>query len=87
MAWGLDLKEWASVRPVESGSARHLLGHFYQLMGIPIKPLFILKLTTLCFLRAYVLLGSNTNIPISIKLHFIIIMVTEEAAFSSCSAF
>lgn len=33
------------------------------------------------------MIGSDDNISISIKLHFIIIMVTEEAAFSPCSAF
>lgn len=43
MAWGLDLKEWASVRLVESDSTMHLLSHLYKLMGIPIKPLFRIK--------------------------------------------
>lgn len=88
--WGgtwTGLKEWASIRLVETDCATHQLSHLYKLFGIPIKSLLILKLTTVCFLRAYVLLGSNNNLSISIKLHSVIIMVLEEAAFSFCCAF
>lgn len=43
MAWGLDLRGWASVRLVESGSTMPLLSHLYERMGTPIKPLFHIK--------------------------------------------
>ena len=46
------------------------------------QALFILKLTTLCFLRAFVLIGSDDNVSVSVTLRFIIILVAEEAAFS-----
>lgn len=39
----LDLKVWANVGLVESGSAMHLPSRLYQLMGIAIKPLFRIK--------------------------------------------
>lgn len=38
-----DLKVWANVGPVESGSAMHLPGRLYQLTGIAVTPLFHIK--------------------------------------------
>lgn len=43
VALGLDLKERASIRLVERGTAMHLLSHLFKLVGRPIKPLFHIK--------------------------------------------
>lgn len=51
LGWHLPphLREWASIRLVESGRAMHLFSYLYKLLGIPIKPPFHIKTSNSLF--------------------------------------